>query len=311
MEAKTLLVTGGTGYIGSHTVVEVLEAPNRMGFDKIVIIDNLDNSNVGVLKNIEKITGHKLDQDFFFEECDIRDKQRLTEIFTKFKHIHSVIHFAGLKAVGVSVSQPLQYYDNNVGGTIAMLQVMQEFGCNNIIFSSSATVYGSQNPHAKEDDPVNNADISNPYGQTKAMIEVILKDYAFSNKDFSAICLRYFNPIGAHKSGLIGEDPEGIPNNLMPYIQRIAGGKLPHLTVFGNDYNTRDGTGVRDYIHVTDLAKGHLASLDKQANLQGWHTFNLGTGTGTTVLELVAAFEEVSGLKIQTIMGPRRPGDVD
>lgn len=189
-----------------------------MGFDKIVIIDNLDNSNEEVLQNVEKISGSKYGEDFFFENCDIRNKPKLQEIFTKHGHIHSVIHFAGLKAVGVSVSEPLHYYDNNVSGTIAMLQVMHDNNCHNIIFSSSATVYGSNNPKAKEDDLVNPADISNPYGMTKAMIEIILRDYAKSNDKFSAICLRYFNPIGAHSSGLIGEDPEGIPNNLMPYI---------------------------------------------------------------------------------------------
>lgn len=214
---KTLLVTGGTGYIGTHTVVEILEA-KKMGFDRIVILDNLDNSNADVLQYVEKITGSKFNEDFFFEECDIRDKAKLHEIFKKHGHIHSVVHFAGLKAVGVSVAEPLTYYDNNVSGTINMLQVMHDNNCNNIIFSSSATVYGSFNPQAKEDDQVNPAAISNPYGTTKAMIEVILRDYAKANSNFSAICLRYFNPIGAHKSGWIGEDPEGIPNNLMPYI---------------------------------------------------------------------------------------------
>lgn len=252
-----LLVTGGTGYIGSHTVCELLMAmPER----KIVIIDNLSNSSTKVLERIEEISGKKLGEHFCFEECDIGDAAALEEkVFAKHGKVWSVIHFAGLKAVGESVSLPLRYYENNVSGTVVLLKAMQAHGVKNIVFSSSATVYGD-NPMAKEGDKVQP---TNPYGQTKAMIEVLLKDLAHADKEFSAICLRYFNPVGAHPSGLIGEDPQGIPNNLMPYVQRIAGGHLPHLNVFGTDYSTPDGTGVRDYIHVMDLADGHVAALRK------------------------------------------------
>ena len=258
VESKTLLVTGGSGYIGSHTVVELLSG-GLYGFTKIVIVDNLENSSSKVLQRIAQITGAELGNQFCFEQVDLRDKEALDAVFTKYQPVHSVIHFAGLKAVGVSVSQPLYYYENNVCGTVALLQVMDKHGCNNIIFSSSATVYGN-NPLAKEGDAIC---ATNPYGQSKVMIEQSLKDYAHANRNFSAICLRYFNPIGAHSSGLIGEDPTGVPNNLMPYIQRIASGHLPHLTVYGTDYDTKDGTGVRDYIHVTDLARGHIAALNK------------------------------------------------
>jgi UDP-glucose 4-epimerase len=268
-------------------------------------VDNLSNSNTEVLCRIETITGKKLNEHFFFEECDIRNKEKMRAVLSQHS-IHAVIHFAGLKAVGESVSKPLMYYENNLGGTVALLEVMEEFGVKNIVFSSSATVYGD-NTLATEGDAIFP---TNPYGQTKAMIEVILKDYCHSKKDFSTICLRYFNPVGAHKSGLIGEDPAGIPNNLMPYIQRIAAGHLPHLNVFGTDYNTKDGTGVRDFIHVTDLATGHVAALRKQSGLVGYHEINLGTGNGTSVLELVAAFEKASGLEIKKVLTDRRPGDV-
>jgi len=237
----------------------------------------------------------------------------MDDVFTKHGPIHAVIHFAGLKAVGESVSKPLLYFENNVGGTVALLKVMKKHNCNDIVFSSSATVYGD-NPLATEGDKIQP---TNPYGNTKAQIETILHDIANSDENFSAVCLRYFNPVGAHKSGLIGEDPQGIPNNLMPYIQRVAGGRLPHLNVLGTDWPTPDGTGVRDFIHVTDLAKGHTAALAKQnrpsdgkASLRGFHPINLGTGRGTSVLELVAAFESASSVQIKTIMTDRRAGDV-
>jgi UDP-glucose 4-epimerase len=235
----------------------------------------------------------------------------MDRVFAEHGPIRSVIHFAGLKAVGESVLKPIEYYENNVGGTITLLKVMKKHNCNSIVFSSSATVYGS-NPRCKETDATTGA--INPYGQNKAMIEQILADIAKSNPAFSAICLRYFNPIGAHKSGEIGEDPKDIPNNLMPYIQRIAAGKLPLLSVFGTDYPTKDGTGVRDYIHVTDLARGHTAALSKQLRdndaFLGWHAINLGTGNGTSVLELVAAFERASGITIEKKLVGRREGDV-
>ena len=309
----TLLVTGGTGYIGSHTVVEVLETEGHCGFRKIVIVDNLYNSSEKVIDRFDTITGYKAkgEIEIVFEKVDIKDEAGLDLVFTTHGPIKAVIHFAGLKAVGESVTKPIQYYENNVGGTVSLLKVMAKHACNNIVFSSSATVYGD-NPKAQETDPTTGA--INPYGQTKAMIEQILADVAHTNKSFSAIVLRYFNPIGAHKSGEIGEDPLDIPNNLMPYIQRIAAGKLPFLSVYGTDYPTIDGTGVRDYIHVTDLAKGHTVALDKQLRHQdafrGWHAINLGTGNGTSVLELVAAFERASGLTIEKKLVGRRAGDV-
>lgn len=309
----TLLVTGGTGYIGSHTVVELLETEGHCGFAKIVIVDNLYNSSASVVDRFDQITGYKAKSKIKVVFCnvDIRDEAALDKVFQDHGPVRSVIHFAGLKAVGESVTKPLLYYENNVGGTVTLLKVMEKHGCQSIVFSSSATVYGA-NPKCKETDDTNGA--INPYGQTKAMIEQILADVAKMNKSFSAICLRYFNPIGAHKSGEIGEDPLDIPNNLMPYIQRIAAGKLPHLNVFGTDYPTPDGTGVRDYIHVTDLARGHTAALAKQLRdkdaFLGWHAINLGTGNGTSVLELVAAFERASGITIEKKLVGRREGDV-
>ena len=253
------MVTGGTGYIGSHTIVELLEN-DGVGFSKIIIVDSLFNSSEKVVDRFDTITGYKSKGKVtvFLEVVDIKDEAGLDRVFTEHSPVSAVIHFAGMKAVGESVTKPLLYYENNVGGTVNLLKVMSKHNCNKIVFSSSATVYGS-NPRAKETDPTTGA--INPYGQTKAMIEQILADVSSSNKQFSAICLRYFNPIGAHKSGEIGEDPKDIPNNLMPYIQRIAAGKLPFLSVFGTDYPTPDGTGVRDYIHVTDLARGHIAAL--------------------------------------------------
>jgi UDP-glucose 4-epimerase len=258
----TIVVTGGTGFIGSHTVVEILESEGHCGFSKVVIVDNLYNSSDVVLERFETITGYKAKGlvDIVFEKVDICDEAELERVFSTHGPVKSVIHFAGLKAVGESVHKPIEYYEKNVGGTISLLKVMTKHNCNRIVFSSSATVYGD-NPMATETDDTKGA--TNPYGHNKAMIEQILADTAKARPEFSAICLRYFNPIGAHKSGLIGEDPKDIPNNLMPYIQRIAAGKLPHLNVFGSDYSTPDGTGVRDYIHVTDLAKGHTAALSK------------------------------------------------
>ena len=306
---KALLVTGGTGYIGSHTIVELLETEGQCGFTKIVIVDNLANSSTKVLERIDQITkkGHMV----VFEELDLREEEKLDNIFAKHGPFASVIHFAGLKAVGESCEKPLSYYDNNVIGTIALLKVMAKHGTENIVFSSSATLYGDSAVNAE----TNKIQPTNPYGQTKGMIEQILKDVAAANgASFSAICLRYFNPVGAHSSGLIGEDPQGIPNNLMPYIQRVAGGQLPHLNVLGTDYDTPDGTGVRDYIHIVDLASGHTAALAAQLKkdnpLRGYVPINLGTGNGVSVLEMVAAFEKASGKTIEKKMQPRRPGDV-
>lgn len=292
-----ILVTGGAGYIGSHTCVELLES----GFD-VVVIDNLCNSEEEALKRVEKITGKKLK----FYEGDICDAQILKKIFTENK-IDAVIHFAGLKAVGESVSIPLRYYQNNLGGTLALCEAMKNANVKNMIFSSSATVYGDPaSVPVREDFPVS---ATNPYGQTKLMTERILQDLFVSDNSWSVTLLRYFNPIGAHKSGLIGENPRGIPNNLMPYITQIATGKLKRLQVFGNDYPTPDGTGVRDYIHVVDLAKGHVAAI-KGASSKGVHIYNLGTGKGYSVLDVVKAFEKASGIEIPYDIVPRRPGDI-
>ena len=253
----TLLVTGGTGYIGSHTIVEMLETEGNCGFTKIVVVDNLSNSSQVSLERIEQIcpgTSEKI----IFVEVDLCNESGLDDVFSQHGPFKSVVHFAGLKAVGESVSQPLKYYENNVGGSVNLIKAMIKHDCKNIVFSSSAPLYGEEQD-CTEDKPIQP---TNPYGTTKAMIEQILKDTVIAQKgDFSAICLRYFNPVGAHRSGLIGEDPQGIPNNLMPYIQRVASGHLPHLNVFGTDYPTPDGTGIRDFIHVTDLARGHTAAL--------------------------------------------------
>ncbi len=294
-----ILVTGGLGFIGSHTVVELLEN----GYE-VVVIDNLFNSNLGVIDKIKKITG----KDFVFYENDVCDEKALDKIFTENK-IDAVIHFAGYKAVGESVQKPIMYYENNLVSTLHLCKKMIENDCMNIIFSSSATVYG--NPEVlpiTEECRVGGT--TNPYGTTKLMIERILKDICISNSQFHAICLRYFNPIGAHPSGLIGEVPNGIPNNLMPYIVRVASGELEMLSVFGNDYDTPDGTGVRDYIHVVDLAKGHLKALEKIHSLEGIHYYNLGTGVGYSVLDLVHKFEEVNGVKVPYKIVERRPGDI-
>ncbi|MBO8159073.1 UDP-glucose 4-epimerase GalE [Thermosyntropha sp.] len=294
----SVLVTGGAGYIGSHTCVEFLEA----GYE-IVILDNFSNSKPEVLDRIKKIAR----RDFRFYEADILDREGLKRIF-KENEVEAVVHFAGLKAVGESVSFPLRYYHNNVTGTIVLCQVMQEFGVKRMVFSSSATVYG--NPDSvpiKEDFPLKPV---NPYGRTKLMIEEILRDIYISDNEWGISLLRYFNPIGAHESGLIGEDPEGIPNNLMPYITQVAVGKRERLNVFGGDYDTPDGTGVRDYIHVVDLAKGHLQALKKLEWDRGVMVYNLGTGRGYSVLEVVRAFEKVSGVKIPYVITDRRPGDI-
>lgn len=292
-----ILVTGGAGYIGSHTCIELLES----GYG-VVVIDNLCNSDEESLVRVEKITGKKLK----FYKGDICDAQILKKIFTENK-IDAVIHFAGLKAVGESVSIPLTYYQNNIGGTLTLCEAMQDANVKNMIFSSSATVYGDPaSVPVRENFPVS---ATNPYGQTKLMIERILQDLFVSDNSWSITLLRYFNPIGAHKSGLIGENPRGIPNNLMPYITQVATGKLKRLRVFGNDYPTPDGTGVRDYIHVVDLAKGHVAAI-KGASEKGVHIYNLGTGKGYSVLDVVAAFEKASGIKIPYDIVPRRPGDI-
>jgi len=297
---KTILVTGGTGFIGSHTSVELIQA----GYE-VVIIDSLVNSKRLVLDRIEKITGVRPT----FYLADLRNEKKVTEIFAKHK-FDAVIHFAGLKAVGESVEKPDLYYDNNIGSSKALLKMMKEHGVKNIVFSSSATVYGvPDHVPLYESDPIKKA--TNPYGQTKIEIEKLLQEEYKNDQSMNIVILRYFNPIGAHPSGLMGEDPNDIPNNLMPYITQVAIGKRNHLNVFGNDYRTPDGTGVRDYIHVVDLAKGHLASLKVIKDKLGLKIYNLGTGKGTSVLELVKAFERVNGVNIPYVIGPRRDGDID
>ncbi len=294
-----ILVTGGAGYIGSHTCVEMLEA----GYD-IVVVDNLDNSNEESLERVKKITGKSLK----FYRDDVRDKEALKKIFSE-NSIEAVIHFAGLKAVGESVREPVMYYDNNLISTLYLLETMAEFGVKKIVFSSSATVYGvATEMPLKEGMPLG---AINPYGRTKYFIEEMLRDLFVADDSWSIALLRYFNPIGAHKSGLIGEDPKGIPNNLMPYISQVAVGKLEKLHVFGNDYNTVDGTGVRDYIHVVDLAKGHVKAVDWALKNMGCEAFNLGTGNGTSVLQLRDAFVKASGIDVPYVIDPRRPGDPD
>lgn len=293
-----VLVTGGAGYIGSHACVELLNA----GHD-IVIVDNFVNSKPEALDCIRKITG----KDFVFVEADLRDRTAMNRIFDE-NAIDAVIHFAGLKAVGESVAMPLEYYDNNLGGFIVLAEVMRDHGVKRLVFSSSATVYGMNNPVPFREDYPTSA--TNPYGYTKVMIEQMLRDLAVSDSEWKICMLRYFNPIGAHESGLIGEDPNGIPNNLLPYVAQVAAGKLKQLTVFGNDYDTPDGTGVRDYIHVVDLALGHLAALDYVEDHCGAEAVNLGTGYGTSVLEIVSAFEKASGRSVPYRISDRRPGDI-
>lgn len=294
-----ILVTGGLGFIGSHTCVELLNS----GYE-VVIVDNLSNSNIDVLDKIEKITSKRPK----FYEIDVCDKETVKKIFRKNK-IDAVIHFAGYKAVGESVREPLKYYRNNLDSTLTLLEVMEEENCHNFVFSSSATVYGSPKElPIKEDFPLST---TNPYGTTKLMIERILADLSKADKEMSIIVLRYFNPIGAHKSGLLGENPKGIPNNLMPYIVRVATKELEMLSVFGDDYDTHDGTGVRDYIHVVDLAKGHIKALEKCVNFKGIEYYNLGTGKGYSVLDLVKTFEKVNKVKVPYKIVDRRPGDID
>ena len=294
-----ILVTGGTGYIGSHTCVELI---NR-GFD-VVIFDNLFNSKEDVLDRIEKITGVRP----VFYKADLRDKESMRPVFEE-NDFDAVIHFAGLKAVGESVEKPLFYYGNNIGGTVNLCELMSEYGCKRIIFSSSATVYGdpAQIP-ITEDCP--KGQCTNPYGWTKSMLEQVLTDVWKSDEAWSVVLLRYFNPIGAHESGLIGESPNGIPNNLMPYIMQVAVGKLPELGVFGDDYDTPDGTGVRDYIHVVDLAKGHVNAIEKVTSVTGVNIYNLGTGNGYSVLDIVKAYEAANDIKIPYSIKPRRAGDI-
>ena len=292
----SILVTGGAGFIGSHTVVELLNA----GYD-VIIVDNFVNSKPEALEAIKKITG----KDFKFYKVDIVNKEELNKVFDENPDIQAVIHFAALKAVGESVAKPIEYYENNLNGTLSLVDCMRKHNVKKIVFSSSATVYGDPaSVPIKEDFPKS---ATNPYGQTKVMIEQILSDIYVSDNSWSIVLLRYFNPIGAHESGLIGEAPNGIPNNLMPYINQVALGKLDHLRVFGNDYPTPDGTGVRDYIHVVDLAKGHVLALKKA---KGLSIYNLGTGSGYSVLELVKTFERVNNIKVNYKIVGRREGDI-
>ncbi|MGI6679029.1 MAG: UDP-glucose 4-epimerase GalE [Dehalobacterium sp.] len=294
-----ILVTGGAGYIGSHTGVELLQAGHE-----IVVIDNLSNSDRSVLGRIKTITG----ADFSFYEGDVQDEELLEEIFQTHK-IDGVIHFAGFKAVGESVQVPLKYYHNNILSTLILCKTMARHQCKSIVFSSSATVYGAPaRLPIDEDFPLAT---TNPYGSSKLMNEIILGDLFQADRDWRIVLLRYFNPVGAHQSGLIGENPQGIPNNLMPYIVRVARGELPYLNVFGADYKTKDGTGVRDYIHVVDLSKGHLKALEKLTRQSGLFTYNLGTGKGTSVLEMITAFEKSTGQKVPYRITGRRPGDID
>jgi UDP-glucose 4-epimerase len=293
-----ILVTGGLGYIGSHTVVELLNAGHE-----VVAVDNLCNAKADVQQRVERIA----DKRFDFAEVDIRDRAGMEAVFAAHK-VDGVIHFAGLKAVGESVEQPLRYYDNNISGSVVLFETMAKFGVKTLVFSSSATVYGD--PHAvpiKEDFPLH---ATNPYGRSKLMIEEILRDLSVSDQSWRIALLRYFNPVGAHESGLIGEDPNGIPNNLLPYIAQVADGRREKLSVYGNDYPTPDGTGMRDYIHVVDLALGHVATLDKLARAPGVVTYNLGTGRANSVLEMVRAFEKACGKPIPYQIVGRRPGDI-
>ena len=295
----SILVTGGTGYIGSHTVVSLMQAG-----EEVIIVDNLSNSKRCVLDRIAAITGKKP----AFYEVDLLNENALDAVFAENPDIESVIHFAGLKAVGESVEKPLIYYHNNLTGTLHLCAAMQKHDVRHIVFSSSATVYGApKSVPIKEDFPLST---TNPYGETKLMIERILSDFSHAWTDLSVSILRYFNPIGAHESGTMGEDPKGIPNNLLPYVARVAAGKLPYVTVFGNDYPTHDGTGVRDYIHVVDLAEAHLAALRRCRKVTGVEHFNIGTGKGYSVLDVISAFSQAWGCEIPYIIGPRRPGDI-
>ena len=295
----SILVTGGAGFIGSHTAVELLNA----GYD-IVVVDNYMNSSPKALDRIREITG----KSFRFYEVDLCDKEALEKVFVENPDIDAAIHFAGLKAVGESVAQPARYYHNNLLSTLHLVELMSKYNAKRIVFSSSATVYGMpKTVPISEDFPLST---TNPYGETKLMIERILKDLWVSDNGWSVSILRYFNPIGAHKSGLIGENPRGIPNNLLPYVAKVAAGQLPFLSVYGNDYDTKDGTGVRDYIHVVDLAKAHIKALERAEKVTGVEHFNVGTGTGYSVLEIVRAYEKASGLPVKYKIVDRRPGDI-
>jgi len=295
---KTILVTGGAGYIGSHTLIELIN--NNF---EVVVIDNLANSSRESLRRVEQITGHEIP----FIEADVRDQSALDDIFTTYD-IDSVIHFAGLKAVGESVAKPLEYYDNNLVSTLALLEAMRKHSVKQLVFSSSATVYGSPSELPLRETSTVGVGLTNPYGKTKYMIEQIIQDYCAADPTFEATILRYFNPIGAHQSGQIGEDPNGIPNNLLPYVAQVAVGKLQSVGVFGDDYDTPDGTGVRDYIHVVDLARGHVAAL--QHMKAGANVYNLGTGSGTSVLEIIKAFSKACGRDLPYEIKPRRAGDI-
>ena len=295
---KTILVTGGAGYIGSHTLIELIN--NNF---EVVVIDNLANSSRESLRRVEQITGHEIP----FIEADVRDQSALDDIFTTYS-IDSVIHFAGLKAVGESVAKPLEYYDNNLVSTMVLLEVMREHNVKQLVFSSSATVYGNPSELPLRETSTVGVGLTNPYGKTKYMIEQIIQDYCAADPAFEATILRYFNPIGAHQSGQIGEDPNGIPNNLLPYVAQVAVGKLQSVGVFGDDYDTPDGTGVRDYIHVVDLARGHVAAL--QHMKAGANVYNLGTGSGTSVLEIIKAFSKACGRDLPYEIKPRRAGDI-
>ena len=294
-----VLVTGGAGYIGSHTAVELIEA----GYDAI-IVDDLSNAKEDVIYRIETITGKR--PVFYKEDC--KDKEAMRKIFSENK-IDAIIHFAAYKAVGESVQKPLEYYRNNLDSTLTLMEVMEEFGCKKFVFSSSATVYGPNNPYPYKEE-MKAIESTSPYGWTKVMIERILTDYVTAHPDYCAVLLRYFNPIGSHPSGLLGDDPNGIPNNLMPYISRVAAGKLEKLTIFGDDFPTPDGTCQRDYLHVVDLAVGHLKALEYAENNSGVEAFNLGTGNGVSVMELVHAFDEANDMQLPYVIGPRREGDL-
>ena len=295
---KTILVTGGAGYIGSHTLIELIN--NNF---EVVVIDNLANSSRESLRRVEQITGHEIP----FIEADVRDQSALDDIFTTYD-IDSVIHFAGLKAVGESVAKPLEYYDNNLVSTMTLLEAMREHNVKQLVFSSSATVYGNPSELPLRETSTVGVGLTNPYGKTKYMIEQIIQDYCAADPTFEATILRYFNPIGAHQSGQIGEDPNGIPNNLLPYVAQVAVGKLQSVGVFGDDYDTPDGTGVRDYIHVVDLARGHVAAL--QHMKAGTNVYNLGTGSGTSVLEIIKAFSKACSRDLPYEIKPRRAGDI-
>lgn len=294
-----VLVTGGAGYIGSHTVVELINA----GYEPI-IVDDLSNAKEDVIDRIKIITGKRP----VFYKVDCKDKEAMRKVFSEHK-IDSVIHFAAYKAVGESVKIPLEYYRNNIDSTLTLMEVMEEFGCKKFVFSSSATVYGPNNPYPYKED-MKAIESSSPYGWTKVMIERILIDYVTAHPDYCAILLRYFNPIGSHESGLLGDDPNGIPNNLMPYISRVAAGQLEKLTIYGDDYPTPDGTCQRDYLHVVDLAIGHLKALEYAENKEGVEAINLGTGNGVSVMELVHAFDKANDMELPYVIGPRREGDL-